>query len=547
MSKERNIFQTVFHSIRTLARKISMYPLDRKKRCISLLLLTFIIIGFILRIYDLTSRPFLADEGISTMAAIDISKTGYPPIVPGGGTYWRSVFHTSSMAGFFLLFEISVFFARLPSVIFGTLTILLIYFFGKELKNWKVGLISAFLLSINYLAIDLSREARMYATFQFFYLLSLFLFYKGFESKKGNTYKLIKDRIILESISFVYVILSVVTFIISILCHQLTVVIIPGIIGYGLVLGYINWKKTESSKRYLDKYLFLALLIILLSIVSFLIVISSSFRYEITSLLPYINFNLRGFLSSNRYYGLYILEHFPLEFSFAAMGFAILIVKREKYGAFLMTSLIIPLLLQLFFFNFLYIGAKYIFHLIPLFLILSAYGIHEIAVYLNVDDILKDKKNINPRFFVIMLSLFLIFAGFSYALLATQRGKIASPYWREACEYVLFNSQNDTSLIASVGIIPYFFLESDEYGLRSDYPEYAHKNITIFDRPYLHTREDLMNMTRTYDNGWVLVDMDRWNWEAVITEDAKAYLQENMTYHPYKYHMHLFIYSWDNE
>jgi hypothetical protein len=41
--------------------------------------------------------------------------------------------------------------------------------------------------------------------------------------------------------------------------------------------------------------------------------------------------------------------------------------------------------------------------------------------------------------------------------------------------------------------------------------------------------------------------MDRWNWDAVITEDAKAYLQENMTYHPYKYHMYLFIYSWGYE
>jgi hypothetical protein len=220
------------------------------------------------------------------------------------------------------------------------------------------------------------------------------------------------------------------------------------------------------------------------------------------------------------------------------------VTKIKKEGAFFMAFLVIPLILQLLFFNFEWVGVKYIFHLIPLFLILSAYGIHEIALYLKVDEILKDKENIMPRFFVIILSLLLIFAGLSYALLATQRGKIASPYWREACEYVLINSENDTALVASVGLIPYFYLESDEYGIRPNYPEHAHKNITIYDRPYLHTREDLENMTRTHDSGWVLVDMDRWNWEAVITEDAKLYLQENMTWHPYTYHMYLIMYSW---
>ena len=191
MSTRGPIFESIFDKIKPFAHKISMFPLNRKKLCVSLFLLIIIVIGFILRIYDLTSRPFITDEAISTMAAIDISKTGYPPTMPGGGEYWRSILHTSTMAGFFQLFGISVFVARLPSVIFGTLTILLIYFFGKSLMNWKVGLISAFLLSINYLAIDLSREARMYAIFQFFYLLSLLFFYKGFESKKKNTYRLL--------------------------------------------------------------------------------------------------------------------------------------------------------------------------------------------------------------------------------------------------------------------------------------------------------------------------------------------------------------------
>jgi 4-amino-4-deoxy-L-arabinose transferase-like glycosyltransferase len=551
MAARGNVLFPILNKIDGISKgiihKISMYSLNKKELCVRLLLLTIIIFGGLLRIYDLSSRPFLADEGISTMAAIDVSKTGYPPITPGGGTYWRSIFHTSTMAGFFQLFGISVFVARLPSVIFGTLTILLIYYFGKKLMNWKVGLISSFLLSINVLAIDLSREARMYSIFQFFYLLSLFFFYMGFEAEKGKTIKLFNDKVNLENVRLIYLLISAITFVISLMSLRLAAMIIPGIMGYAIIIGLINRKTNPNSKKILDKYLLTFILLIIVIIFGLLVGLSTGYRHQITSLLPFIGFSIGGIVHSTYYYGLYLLENFPIELSFSVIGIIAIYYIRGKNGAFLLASLIIPLLLQLLFFNFVWVNHKYIFHLIPLFLILSAYGIHELARYFKAWEYLRIPKNVRPRFLVVVLSLLLIFSGSSFAYLATQRGKIASPYWREACEYVLFNSQNDTSLVASVGIIPHFFLESDEYGLRPEYPEYAHKNITIFDRPYLHTREDLMNMTRTYDNGWVLVDLDRWNWDEVITEDAKAYLQENMTYHPYRYHMYLFIYSWGYE
>jgi hypothetical protein len=98
--------------------------------------------------------------------------------------------------------------------------------------------------------------------------------------------------------------------------------------------------------------------------------------------------------------------------------------------------------------------------------------------------------------------------------------------------------------VTSVSFIPIFYLGSDEYGLRHDYPEYADKNISIYDRQHLRTMADLENITQIHDNGWVLVDMDRWNFEAVITEDAKQFLRDNMTFHHYDSQVYLFIYSW---
>lgn len=547
MSPHSNISSEIIKRIQTPLYWISLLPLDRKRMCIQLLLLIVILFGFGLRIYDLTERPFLADEGISTMAAIDISKTGYPPTMPEGDVYWRSVFHTSTVAVFFQFLGISVFVARLPSVLFGALTILLIYIFGKELMNWKVGIISAFLLAMNVLAIDLSREARMYSMFQFFYLATLYLFYKGFEAKSGKTYSLFKGRIVIENIKSIYLLLSIGTFFISLLCHEGTIVMIFGILGYTIIMGLSKWNKKEKPRILFNKYFELTFLLIILFFVGILFIFTIGIDKHYSSLLSHIGIDLKITFLSIKSYVFYFMQYLPIESCFAMLSLVLLIHHKKKNGAFVVASLFNPLIFQLLFFHYDWITVKYLFHLIPLFLIMSAYGIYETARYLKVFEYLSIRKNILPRYYGIFLSLLLIIAGFSHAYLITHQEKIASPYWREACEYVLINSKNDTSLIASVGIIPYFFLESDEYGLRPDYPEYAHKNITIYDRPYLHTREVLMNFTRTHDNGWVLIDVDRWNWEEVITEDAKLYLQENMTFHPYSYHMYLLIYSWGYE
>jgi 4-amino-4-deoxy-L-arabinose transferase-like glycosyltransferase len=544
MSVIGNIYIKVYGKIQALAYWLSMFPLNKKERVFRLLLFLFIIVGFALRFYELTIRPFNSDEAISTMVAINISKTGYPPVHPDGFEYWRSIFHTSSMAVFFQMFGISVFIARLPSVIAGTLTIPLIYIFGRDLFNKKVGLISAFLISINFLAIDLSREARMYEFLQFFYLLSLYFFYKGFEHQNGRNYKLFKGKIVLKNMSFPYLFLSAVTFILSLLSHRLTAMILISIMGYGFIIAFMTRGKNKDHKKPVDKYMGLFLIVIISMVMGLIIGLATGYRHQITSLFPFIKFNIRAVIYGVMYYGQQIMEHFPLELAFAAVGIIIILRKREKKGAFLMAILVIPLLLQLLLFDFVFINFRYIAHLIAPLLVLSAYGIVEIASYLGIWEVLKSPEKIMQRFFVILLSLAIIFAGSSYAFIDSHRGKIASPYWREACIYVLENSENNTSVVTSIALIPLYFLGSEEYGLRSEYPDYVDKNINIHDREHLKSSETLKNFTATHDNGWVLVDRNRWNWDEVITDDTKAFLQENFTYHPYVYYSHLFIYSW---
>jgi hypothetical protein len=138
-----------------------------------------LIVGFWLRIHNLGMLGLIVDEGHQALAVDGILKYGYP-LVPSGIPYaWNILYiYIQSFVAFF--FGVNEFSLRLPGVIFSVASIPMIYLFGRSLFNSKVGLLSAFLITFSVWEIEVSRYARAYAAYQFFYILSLFTFYKGF-------------------------------------------------------------------------------------------------------------------------------------------------------------------------------------------------------------------------------------------------------------------------------------------------------------------------------------------------------------------------------
>ncbi len=74
--------------------------------------------------------------------------------------------------------------ARMPSVVLGSLTCVLVYFLGKALFSERVGLISSILLAFNVLSIIGSKQAMLEAPLTFFSVLSLLLLHSSLE--KGS-------------------------------------------------------------------------------------------------------------------------------------------------------------------------------------------------------------------------------------------------------------------------------------------------------------------------------------------------------------------------
>lgn len=156
------------------------------KKILSTKILVFLIVllAFILRIYQLGNIPsgFLNDEA-------DIGYDSYS-ILTTGHDQWNQFLPVASFKGFgddrpvvysylavpsIAIFGLTPFAVRLPSAIFGTISVLLLFFLASRLLSSRIGIMSSFLLAISPWSIGMSRigiESNVAITFT---LLALFL------------------------------------------------------------------------------------------------------------------------------------------------------------------------------------------------------------------------------------------------------------------------------------------------------------------------------------------------------------------------------------
>jgi len=143
------------------------------------------------------------DQGIDIFLTQNILKFGYPKGYDGNfsmaplnemkpETYaWTRqpwLYHYI-LAGFFLLFGQSLFVAKLPSIIFGLLTVILFYkFLLMETKKELLTNLSTFLLLISVPFLLFTKVMRYIPLAIFFTLLSIFFYRKALKERKLRNY-----------------------------------------------------------------------------------------------------------------------------------------------------------------------------------------------------------------------------------------------------------------------------------------------------------------------------------------------------------------------
>jgi hypothetical protein len=148
-----------------------------------------IAIGFGLRIYHLDATARDNDENTSLDAIRGILRTG-APFNTSGIWYTRGPLYHYVVALWLRLVGYSSENARLSSAIFGTVTLVVVFFLVRKFtgKVWLAILITAILV-IDPWQLSHSRNTRFYQFLQMNVMLSFYFFAKGFIFKEGRNYQ----------------------------------------------------------------------------------------------------------------------------------------------------------------------------------------------------------------------------------------------------------------------------------------------------------------------------------------------------------------------
>lgn len=166
------------------------------KRNLHILVLSAILIlGFFLRSYQLSSNPvgFYCDEASIGYNAYSLFTTGkdehgisYPLFFQAFGDYKTPIEIYSTIPSV-AIFGLNEFSTRLPSVLFGLLTILVMLFLGEEMSANKrsfFGLLAAFIIATMPWLIHYNRVGFQLNSYCSFFVSTIYLFLKAQKQKE---------------------------------------------------------------------------------------------------------------------------------------------------------------------------------------------------------------------------------------------------------------------------------------------------------------------------------------------------------------------------
>jgi len=122
--------------------------------------------------------PYHPDENFYVESSLRMVESGdyITPVYHEKKRFAKPILYYWMVVSSFKVFGVSLASARIPSAIFGTLSIGLIFLLGRKLFDSRVGLFSSFILPTIYLHFQISRWSTTDMALSFFILLALYLF-----------------------------------------------------------------------------------------------------------------------------------------------------------------------------------------------------------------------------------------------------------------------------------------------------------------------------------------------------------------------------------
>lgn len=451
------------------------------KDIFKIILVFMVIFGALLRLYCLGDQSLWIDEGYSVTAAIGMMKH-LLPVMPSGSLYLGSILNTGFIALSMGLFGVSEFAARLPSVLFGVLTIILTYFFSERLSGKKVGLLTAFLVTFSVVEIAWSRQARMYQQLQFFYILSLFIFYKYVNTKEIR-----------------FGLLTILFVVCTVLTHPLGLSLLLTIPAY-LVLTNLNVKtfKKELLKKRTSGIIFFVFIGVVLSEV---------FYNAVTHIL----FTQVNYSAS---YLWYLKTFFPIIFYLSVIG--IIISFREKWREALLPFLAIIIPFYFIFFHEKLLGYRYLFLSFPFIFLFFSKTVEYISKI--VSDLITNRFNKVLKIFVILVLITVISLAPSLTFIPKSdyylEPRAPQPKFDSVYNYILENIKEGDILIVSYPEIALWYNLTPDYWLAFAISGFSSSNWMDNNKKYykrtmtpaIRNLEELKDVYENNERGWIVLD-----------------------------------------
>jgi len=387
-------------------------------------LILIVVFGFILRVWKISHIGIINDEIFQVLAFKSLSSY-YVPFV-GESLYLRGIL-ISYLAYFFNYVGFSeIISIRLPSIIFGTLIIPLVYFISKRIcSNKFFSLMIASFISVELMIIQFSRLSRFYIPVSFFMLLLIYFDIR--KKPKKSFLTIILSIIFLLFLSeFVFAIIILFAFIVS---------------------------KIFVNRNFFKNKTFLFVLISLILFLAIFFIYMYFFQYM--HLLNMISFNSN--LTLLKAYLHWILDNYFLFFIFLFLGtiFALVDKNVKNKFFFIFSGVLFAMLALTNLTNYNYTIRTFV-PLIPLIFISSSYGFRYFSILLS-------KKFI----YILLIFIFLIFFVESVTYLPTEYGDFYHPRkviyekapivldWETPSIFIRENYQSGDVLI-SHALNPYF-------------------------------------------------------------------------------------------
>lgn len=340
------------------------------------LIIWVLLLCALLRGYKLDMQPLDDDEYASTQAIVSIIDTGAPSFVPENIYYTRSPLFHYMTAAIAWPFGGNLWSLRMQSVMWSVATALLIYFCGSRLLNNRwIGFAAMVLLSIHPFQVFTGHVIRFYQMQQFFALLTVYLFCRGFVAEQNQKYR----------------IATILVFLCAVLSQEISAVMaVPLLLGYVLFARDLGWQRNTQLLVISTA----AILIIGLDLVAFKTLCLTrtegvSPNVE-ASIKPHFWYPLNLFAIFVGYSRLHIIPSF-----FCFLGLPLLWQKRDSNGLalamFLFSGVVMTNLLVS------HISLRYQYWLFPIWILVSLHAIQLIARFVVEVTVAKSRSDHNRQ------------------------------------------------------------------------------------------------------------------------------------------------------